>query len=203
MCAQFTDHIAEHAAGVASEYSTEPTVVAVGARVQPKLQDYGVRVSDQVEMYGSIEELPTVVRACILKIDQLQRSGIGRVVICYNQESESSYKPHHETLVPVDTDWLAGLRRSGWPTSQIPAVLGSVPESLSHVLREHLFSRLYRAAAESLAAENTTRLSAMQSAEDNLDERLNDLRTRYNRQRQQDITSELLDIVGGYTALEQ
>ena len=55
--------------------------------------------------------------------------------------------------------------------------------------------------AESLASENASRLSSMQGAERNIEERLAGLHARFHRQRQMSITEELLDIVAGYEAL--
>jgi F-type H+-transporting ATPase subunit gamma len=64
-----------------------------------------------------------------------------------------------------------------------------------------LFVSVYRGLVLSLASENAARLAAMQAAEQNIDERLSELNVQYNRQRQQAITSEILDIVGGFEAL--
>ena len=50
---------------------------------------------------------------------------------------------------------------------------------------------------DSAAAEQSARMMAMQIATDNADELLQSLRIQYNKQRQQAITNELLDIMGG------
>jgi F-type H+-transporting ATPase subunit gamma len=54
---------------------------------------------------------------------------------------------------------------------------------------------------ESLASENASRLSSMQAAEKNIQERLDELTTKYQHQRQESITAELLDIVSGFEVL--
>lgn len=56
---------------------------------------------------------------------------------------------------------------------------------------------LYTALLDSNASEHAARMVAMQTATDNADELLRDLNLQYNKSRQQAITSELLDIVGG------
>ena len=201
MCAQFTDHIADHAAELAGELPNEPAVVAVGPRVGPMLSARGLTVSDTVEMYGALEQLPRVVDDCLVAADRLQARGATRILLCYNRHAQPSYEPHHRTLLPVDPGWLEEVRSREWPTNQIPALMTPGHGSLTRVLRELLFSTIYQAAAESLAGENAARLASMQSAESNLDERLSELHQEHNRQRQQEITSELLDIVSGYTAL--
>ena len=56
---------------------------------------------------------------------------------------------------------------------------------------------LYTALLDSIASEHAARMVAMQTATDNADELLRGLNLQYNKSRQQAITNELLDIVGG------
>ncbi|MDD7319216.1 MAG: F0F1 ATP synthase subunit gamma [Prevotella sp.] len=56
---------------------------------------------------------------------------------------------------------------------------------------------LYTALLDSIASEHAARMVAMQTATDNADEILRELNLQYNKSRQQAITSELLDILGG------
>ncbi len=56
---------------------------------------------------------------------------------------------------------------------------------------------LYTALLDSIASEHAARMVAMQTATDNADELLKELNLQYNKSRQQAITNELLDIVGG------
>lgn len=63
--------------------------------------------------------------------------------------------------------------------------------------------KLHRALALSRAAERTSRLLAMQAAERNIDDRLEELRGRYHNQRQTAITTELLVIAAGVEALSE
>jgi F-type H+-transporting ATPase subunit gamma len=69
------------------------------------------------------------------------------------------------------------------------------------LVRQYLFVSLYRAFAESLASEHSSRLAAMQAAQDTAEERLRDLRRRYHQRRQSAITEELLDITAAVEAL--
>jgi F-type H+-transporting ATPase subunit gamma len=69
------------------------------------------------------------------------------------------------------------------------------------LFRQYFFVSLYRACAESLKSENTSRLAAMQTAEKNIIQRLDELNMQFNQQRQTTITEELLDIIAGFEAL--
>ena len=69
-------------------------------------------------------------------------------------------------------------------------VLALLIPKLAHLM-------LYTALLDSVASEHAARMVAMQTATDNADELLRQLNLQYNKSRQQAITSELLDIVGG------
>ena len=69
-------------------------------------------------------------------------------------------------------------------------VLKALISKLAHLM-------LYTALLDSNASEHAARMVAMQTATDNADELLRELNLQYNKSRQQAITNELLDIVGG------
>ena len=69
-------------------------------------------------------------------------------------------------------------------------VLGVLIPKMAHLM-------LYTALLDSNASEHAARMVAMQTATDNADELLRELNLQYNKSRQQAITNELLDIVGG------
>ena len=69
-------------------------------------------------------------------------------------------------------------------------VLSQLIPKLGHLM-------LYTALLDSVASEHAARMVAMQTATDNADELLRQLNLQYNKSRQQAITNELLDIVGG------
>jgi F-type H+-transporting ATPase subunit gamma len=73
---------------------------------------------------------------------------------------------------------------------------------LQTLLPKSLNSKVYAVLCDSAAAEQAARMVAMQIATDNADEILDGLTIQYNKQRQQAITSELLDIIGGSEALK-
>ena len=56
---------------------------------------------------------------------------------------------------------------------------------------------MYTAAVDSDASEQAARMLAMQNATDNANDLIQDLTKQYNKGRQQAITNELLDIIGG------
>lgn len=71
------------------------------------------------------------------------------------------------------------------------------------MVRQYLFVSLFRACSASLASENASRIAAMQAAEKNIEERLEELQSSFNHLRQTAITEELMDLVSGFEALKK
>ena len=74
----------------------------------------------------------------------------------------------------------------------------SAEELIANLIPTVLSQKLFTAAVDSNASEHAARTLAMQVATDNANELIQDLTKQYNKSRQQAITNELLDIVGGY-----
>jgi F-type H+-transporting ATPase subunit gamma len=88
-----------------------------------------------------------------------------------------------------------------WPTKNLPEVIEGAASALQAFVRGYLFVLLFQACAESLASENASRLAAMQRAEKNIEEILEDLNRTFRRVRQESIDEELFDVISGFEAL--
>lgn len=98
------------------------------------------------------------------------------------------------TYLPISQDDLAaGSKGSGRPYLFEP----DAPTIFHTVLPMYLLSQMQEAFAQNRASEQAARVMAMQSANDNAQKLLEQLQLEYNKLRQQGITTELLDIVGG------
>ncbi len=74
---------------------------------------------------------------------------------------------------------------------------------LAALLPRHVITQVFRALMESVAGEYGARMTAMEAATKNAKEMIDVLTIQYNKARQERITKELLDIVGGAEALRQ
>lgn len=206
LCGQFNEQIAERA--IAYFHENDGTIdrlsiAAVGARVVPPIQASKYEIDALFSVPSSAKEITPMVQELILNIEQWREQGeIDRVVLFYNHSvSGSSYESRVFPLLPVDSQWLSNLQNKDWPGNVMPTLTMDWQLLFSALIRQYLFVSLYRAFAESLASENASRLSSMQAAEKNINERLDDLTGQYRRQRQSSITGELLDIAAGFEAL--
>jgi len=207
LCGQFNQQIAQHLA----HYLGNPPfpirhnrrIASVGGRPVPPLQDFDITVNETLSVPSGVSEITNRVQDLLLLIDQWQEEhGRDRIFLFYNRPTSSaSYESTIVQLLPLNQDWLTRLQQRPWHSRTLPTVLMDEDALFSKLVRQYLFITLYQAIAASLASENASRLAAMQSAESNIEERLEDLTGQYRQQRQSAITAELLDVVSGFEAL--
>ncbi|MDE3212310.1 MAG: F0F1 ATP synthase subunit gamma [Bacteroidota bacterium] len=178
---------------------------AVGERIQNLLADKRLNVSQLFSVPNSVTAITSLVAKVLVNIDkERQKEGSQEFYIFHNRsKSATSYEPDYQRLWPLDNKWQQGLEHYKWPTNQLPEVIGGMQPTLASLVREYLFVSLYKACAESMASENESRLQAMQRAEKNIDELMDDLNKRYHQLRQSSIDEELFDIVSGFQALKE
>jgi F-type H+-transporting ATPase subunit gamma len=178
------------------------TVAAIGEQAVTRITAAGITPVQTFTMPTSINAITPFVQLLLEKIENWRRTeGLERVLLFYNRPEVGSFSPAAEILLPVD---LKGLRetRLKWHSRSLPTYTMPAADLLSALLRQYFFVSLYRACALSLAAENVSRLAAMQAAEKNISERLDQLKTSYQQERQAAITEELLDIISGFKAVK-
>ena len=100
----------------------------------------------------------------------------------YLKKNRRQRKIENEEVKPLNDNFIV--------EPDMTTVLTQLLPKLAHLM-------VYTALLDSIASEHAARMVAMQTATDNADELLRQLNLQYNKSRQQAITSELLDIVGG------
>jgi F-type H+-transporting ATPase subunit gamma len=199
---QFNDVVADFAIKTLSALPGEHEVWAVGERVHERMVDAGLSPRGVSPVPNSVKAITPLVGQIILESEARQRHGIAELHLFHNRpKSGSVYEPVNQRLLPLDEAWRRKLAELPWPTKSLPEVIGSGTETLRAFLRGYFFVSIFRACAESLAAENASRLSAMQRADKNIDELLEDLNRTFHRLRQNGIDEELFDVVSGFEAL--
>lgn len=200
---QFNETVAEYASHHLAGLPGRSPVLAVGERVYGLLADAGLQPTGVFPVPGSVNTVTPLVGRILLDSEtRLSRGEMAELHLFYNRPASARvYETVSLRLLPLDVTWYQGLTRLPWPTKQLPEILGSRRATLRALVGEHLFVSLFRACAESLSAENASRLAAMQRAEKNIGELLEDLNRRYHQMRQSGIDEELFDVVSGFEAL--
>ena len=208
LCGQLNNTIVSHAleemdkTGIPKE---DRIIIAVGVRTADILEDSGQKVFEILTTPGSTAGITSMVQDITLLLENWRfKIAVERMHLYYSEYvSGAIYRPRTLKLIPVDHQWLVGLRREKWASRTLPTFTMDWDRIFRALIREYLFVSIYRAFANSLASENASRLAAMQSAEKNIEERLEELSVHFHRQRQMTITEELLDIVAGFEVLKE
>jgi F-type H+-transporting ATPase subunit gamma len=177
-------------------------VFAVGERLAERLREASLPPEATAHVPISVALMPSLVQDLLLVLDRWERGGDLVEAVLYHHRPQGLHgsRPHGQTLLPVPTDRLEELAGRPWPTRMVPRRTVDRRELLGAIARHSLAVTLHRAVAWSAASEHTSRLLAMQAAERNIDERLDELRGAYHTRRQTAITTEVLDIVAGADA---
>ena len=124
---------------------------------------------------------------------------LDEVHLMYNEfRSVAVQRPVRQQLLPIEAE------SEGDAGPQEEYLYEPGPEAiLDSLLPRHVTTQVFRALMESVAGEYGARMTAMESATKNAREMINLLTIQYNKARQERITKELLDIVGGAEALRQ
>ena len=206
MCGPLNDVIVHHAAKALARLARrreDQTILVVGQRAASQLEDCGRPAEATLEVPGSIAGITATVHEVLRRIEEWHSErGIEMIVLFYcGLVTGVFYRPRGIRLLPVDAEWIRGLKAKPWPTREIPVYLMETGRLYRSLIREYLFGALFGACAESLASENAARLASMQVAERNIEDRLKALTSEFHQSRQSAVTSELLDIVSASEAL--
>jgi F-type H+-transporting ATPase subunit gamma len=152
---------------------------------------------------NSVEAITPLVGRILIDIEAVrERDAVVEIYLFHNRpKSAATYEPICRRLLPLDAAWTRDMAALSWPTKNSPQVIDAVTPVLEAFIREYLFVLLFQACAESLASENSSRLAAMQRAERNIKEMIDQLNGKYQRLRQETIDEELFEVVAGYQSL--
>jgi F-type H+-transporting ATPase subunit gamma len=179
-------------------------VWTVGARIPLLLKDAGLNVTKNFPLPNSINRVTSLIGSILIDVEESHaKDSLKEFFIFHNQSKQDAvYGPNIKRLLPFDEQWRQEWSTYKWPTKKIPEVIGRDKDIMKSLISEYLFVTLFKACAESLASENYSRLGAMQRAEKNIEELLDDVNHAYHRLRQSSIDEELFDVVSGFEALK-
>ena len=201
---QFNEVVADYAVKTLAALPGKPQVWAVGERVHARLADAGLPLIGLFTVPNSVKAITPLVGQILMESESASRPRAKSPSFTSSTTAPRPgrlYAPVSQRLLPLDDNWRRKLAEVPWPTGNLPEVMGGGTATLRALIREYLFVSLFRACAESLASENASRLAAMQRADKNIDELLEDLNGTFHRLRQSGIDEELFDVISGFEAL--
>jgi len=180
-------------------------VVAVGRKAEGYFKFRGYKIA---KTFSGFSDNPTYANARAIGeylLEQFEAGNIDRVELVYTRFiSAGSQEVVQRPLVPLDRDTVAGGDGKGLDADGTPADFEFEPDPatiLDTLLPRYIEARIYAALLNGAASEHAFRQRAMKSATDNAEELIKTLSRIMNRARQDSITTEIMEIVGGAEAL--
>lgn len=205
LCGRFNDEVVDFALRRLAESGIRPAScrwLVMGARAAARLEARDMVVTTSHGLPGSVGGLADAVGQILVELDRWREAGhLDRCLVFSNRrEPMAAPAPREKRLWPPDQRYLRALSRRPWESRALPIHTMDAEALFSALIRQHLFVTIFQAGADSLAAEHAARLAAMQAAERNIAEQLQEMQAEFRRERQNAITAELLDIIAGYEA---
>ena len=204
LCGAFNSNVIKLLKQTLKEYSQIPKeniyLYPIGKKVEEAIKKEGLRTQGS---FIHLMEKPNFEEAKNIAdtlIEDFFNKKIDTVILLYNHfKSTACQLPTKDQFLPIE------FTKEQYNTNHISIDYIVEPDNvtiLEALIPKSLRIKLYASILDSAAAEQAARTVAMQIATENANEILSDLTIQYNKQRQQVITSELLDIIGGSEALK-
>ncbi len=200
LCGAYNERVVRTALQFCDEHPGTQ-LIAIGLRGRDMLAQRDIEPLLSVRAPTSLEGIKAQVPELSEQIfETYAKHGAGDLFFVYNMyESMGRFTGTTRRVLPpgrdkADTDAAETFRSE--PLLTMPA-----DELLSRLIEEHFFINLFRGLLESHASENGARLLSMTAASSNIDNRISVLTKEYQSARQEMVTAELLDVVGGAEAL--
>jgi F-type H+-transporting ATPase subunit gamma len=193
-CGAFNERLLESVSGSAK--GTE--LYVVGSRGALMAQEHGIAVAWSTPMATSIGTVTTVAHLVAEALyDRFSRGAMADVTMVFARYGgHGRFSIEREVLLPLDLGRFRVYLARPAPLSNLPPRV-----LIDRLIEEYFFAQLARGATESFASENAARVALTQSARHAIEGRLEELGGQQRQLRQQEITSEILEIISGAEAL--
>jgi len=179
------------------EQSAADILITIGRKGRDFMLRYGREIRADFTGLGDRPTLLDILPVCRVVIDDYVNGIVDQVYVAYTRfVTTLTQRPVIEQLLPVEPARREQPNEIEYiyePSSQF--VLGEL-------LPRFVETQVYHALLESIASEQSARMVAMRNASENANEIIQDLTLMYNKARQEMITKELLEIMGGAEALD-
>ena len=207
LCGGFNGNIVKLARADALRLTREGKTVkilAVGKKGSDALRrDYAKQIVDRVDLKGVKNLSFTNAEGIGTKVLAMFEAGEFDIATMYYSEFKSviAQKPTALQLIPAK---LPEAKATGATATKSEAVNEYEPSEeaiLGFLLKRNILTQVFRGLLENAASEQGSRMTAMDNATRNAGDMINKLTIKYNRQRQAQITKELIEIISGAEAL--
>ena len=202
LCGVYNSSVCKLFKQVYDEYSSKlgtdnVLVYLCGKKVSDYAKKFGIKVEKQYEPLAESMSFELATEISDMMVEMFLSHKVDRVVLVFNHFKNAGVQvPCYEVVLPLK----AQEPKEGAPTFDY-LVEPSKEEFVNDLIPKVIRTNFYSVMLDALTAEHGARMTAMHIASDNADQLSQELKIQYNKARQNVITNELIDIVGGAEAL--
>ena len=205
LCGNYNDIVAEEAVRtIAARPDTK--LICVGAQMEDALAGVGLSPETTLLPPASADGLRRLAGRLISILDTMRHENrtvsISVALVFVERADHGQQRPVSQQLLPLDAEMVEGFAQAPWVSRSLPQFSLPSDQMMAALIRSYVFAGIFRAAAEAMVTENAARLARMQQAERSVDEQLEGLTAEMRSVRQDEITTELLDVIIGFEALK-
>ena len=203
LCGGFNSQTIKHVNGLLKTFKERDVKVRLRAIGKKGISYYRFNDIDMIQEISDLSAAPTYARAAEFingVIDEYLRGETDKIVVVHNgYVNMITQEIRQDQLVPVDPDKLV---KGAVSTSELEIEPDDDDTLLEALVRRYLEYSMYYALVDSLAAEHSARMQAMDAATTNAKEMAAKLTIQYNKARQEAITTELIEIISGMESMK-
>ena len=196
LCGGLNANLNRRTASFILEQKVPVTVIGVGRKGIDFMRRYRRDVRAEFTQIGDRPSLLDTLPISRIIIDDYTNGVCDQVYLVYAQFiSTMVQRPVLQQILPIEPAPIPSAQNVEYIYEPSPNVV------LSGLLPRFVEMQVYHAILETIASEQSARMVSMRNATDNASELIDELTLMQNKARQESITKELLDIVGGAAAL--
>ena len=201
LCGVYNSNVSKLFKQVYDEYveslgAKNVTVFLFGKKINDYAKKFGIKVEKAYEPLAEKMSYELAMEVSDMMVDLFLSHKVDRVELVFNHFKNAGVQvPTREVVLPLKAEAASGGTSFDYIVE--PDKETFVNQLIPKVVRTNFYSIML----DTLTAEHGARMTAMHIASDNADQLSQELKIQYNTARQNVITNELIDIVGGAEAL--
>ena len=202
LCGGFNIQTIKTVRNMINEFKAKKVKIRLRAVGKKGIEFFSFQGINLLEKYVGVSSSPTYEKAQnIIKdaIDDFISGATDKVILVHNGYNNMiSQQLRINDIVPVEPPKLVEVETNSLMEFE-PSDDGKI---LNELLTKYFEYSMYYALVDSLAAEHSARMQAMDNATNNAKERVAQLKLSYNKARQESITTELIEIISGVESMK-
>jgi len=203
LCGGFNIQTIKRVNELIAEYKAKGTNVRLRAVGRKGIDFFTFQGVDLLEKYIGISSAPSYEKAqdVITKaVDDFIAGECDKIILVHNgYKNMITQEVRQNNLIPVDMEVEESADASA---SMMEIEAEDEEKMLEELVKKYFEYNMYYAFIDSLAAEHSARMQAMDAATKNAKDKVGKLTVKYNKARQESITTELIEIISGMEALK-